>query len=144
MMILILVGGVCCLCVLSSGGLGLMYAINEDFKNWLNGLFGGGGKISDKAGTWVCPDVDTGSAAYDMVQEGTAYWCKHPDSFDSSKKATNPSDIQNHFRASQLPPKAIKGKKYDYDTIKTEDGGGQYGPSLTKSYQPKNAYFFTA
>lgn len=126
MMIVILIGGVCCLSVICLGGLGLMYALNQDFKDWVNGLFGGGGGgVSDKAGQWVCPDLpDTGMAPYNLTEASGVYWCEHPD----SKTSTDPN-IKNNFRASKLPPKAKKGKTYDKSTIESDDGGGIYGPS---------------
>lgn len=137
MMIVVLLGGVCCLCLMCSGGVGLLYAFNDDFKNRINGWFNiGGGATSSAAGEWVCPDVDGDMKPYQLVKEGEYHWCQHPDSKTSSEP-----NIKNNFMASKLPSEAKKGKTYTKDTLLTEDGSdGEYGPSLA-GFKPANLRF---
>lgn len=122
MILLLVLGGAFCLCLLSSGGALLAYNTNSDFKKWVDGLFktgdssdsSDGDTTSSMAGDWVCPE-----GGYEKKQDDkTGYWwCQHPS--------------KDHLRASMLPSKAISGKTYTPDDLAAMDGSdGQYGPDL--------------
>lgn len=124
MMPVVLIGGVGCLCLVSSAAAGIA---------WYTGVFDGlFGTASPKAGQWVCPDLPPGvTEPYNLVQDANSlWWCRHP----NTAKSTVPT-VVNYSRASQLPSKAKAGTKYDRNTLSTTDGSdGVYGPGLTKSY----------
>ena len=40
---MLVLGGVCCLCIMSSAGMGGLYFFHDPFKKWVNNLFGQGG-----------------------------------------------------------------------------------------------------
>ncbi len=138
MTILLLLGGVCCLCLMCSSGMVLLYNTNKDFKASIDGMFGGGGddesaEESSMSGEYVCPDAPPGFDPFgEPERDGDVYWCKHRDSGDTSVKNRL---IRNHSRASRLPDPAVKGKTYEYDTIEereTKDGKrGEFGPGIS-------------
>lgn len=109
MTMIILLGGACCLYVMVSGGMGLMYAMNKDFKAWVNGLFGGG-DVSEDADKWVCPN----NATYNQTTKDGVVWCQ--------AGAGVP-----HTRASKLPKNAAKGSSWTRSSLVKEDG--IYGPA---------------
>lgn len=126
-MMILLIGGVCCVCCVCMGGLGLLYATNKDFRNMFSG---GGGGVSADAGRWVCPDLDN---------KDDKPWEKTYQEMGPGKEARVWCEAKGKRRstaASKLPVNAIKGKKYNRETLLTADGGGGiYGPAaVARSY----------
>lgn len=52
-MMIVVLGGACLCCVLSSAGLGGAYFLSESFKDWVDGLFGGGETNEDRANKFI-------------------------------------------------------------------------------------------
>lgn len=134
MIMLLMVGGGCFLCLCLSAGLLAAYNMSDSFKTWVQDTFkfgdgkggdGGEDEISDLAGQWACPMI--GDVTYTKKDNGDWAWCE--------------ASGHNSFLASRLPDDATVGKTYTATELQALSPS-RWGPDMkrAKGSDPKTNY----